>query len=323
MDSGAFWDEEVIQQRHVSWLADPNVRAYVNALIGGERTPMWPLDWFERVVGHARFSRALSIGCGSGALERDLIRRDICETIDAFDASVNSLRLAVATAATEGIHERIRYFAMDFNMPVLPRNVYDVVFFHQAAHHVAKLEKLYRAVLLGLRRGGIVYLDEYVGPSRSDWTHELLAGHNAVYASLPEEVRTAPSLDLPIEPHDESEAVRSSEIEHQLTVGFRTIARRDYGGTILAVLFPWLRPEAVNESIVESLIRADRDAIERGVPSYYALIVAYAKTGIAKQFASINYYFVPKAKRVMRELRALLWRKAEGGRRKPKASPND
>ncbi|HUP48464.1 MAG TPA: hypothetical protein VNA04_06715 [Thermoanaerobaculia bacterium] len=83
-----FWDREVIETRHVSWLEHPLVRDYVNDVIGG-----WPMDWFERRLGRRRFERALSIGCGSGALERDVILRGICRRVDAFDGSVTSLRL--------------------------------------------------------------------------------------------------------------------------------------------------------------------------------------------------------------------------------------
>ena len=44
--AGSFWDREIIEQQHVSWLEHPLVREYVNGLVGG-----WPLDWFQQWLG--------------------------------------------------------------------------------------------------------------------------------------------------------------------------------------------------------------------------------------------------------------------------------
>src|SRR5258708_2950294 len=209
-------------------MAEPAIREYINQSIGGTSSS-WPINWFVEWLDGRRFERALSIGCGTGGFERDLINRDMCSTFDAFDGSVVSLHLAHEEARRAGLGSRIRYFAMDFNEPKLPRNTYDAVFFHQSAHHVGKLEKLFRAVLLALKPGGILYLDEYVGPSRFEWTSDSLAPQEQVYRSLPEELRTTASVPLPIQADDPSEAFRSSEIVEQLEIGFTIRETRPYG----------------------------------------------------------------------------------------------
>lgn len=295
MKSTDFWDREVAAPTHVSWLEDAQVRDYVNTLMGG-----WPLDWFTGWLGSRRFDRALSIGCGTGALERDLIRRGLCRTVDAFDGSVTSLHAAIRAAKDEGALSRIRYFASDFNRPALPGNAYDVVFFHQSAHHVAKLEKLYRAVLGALRPDGLVYLDEYVGPSAPEWNQELLAPHQRVYERLDPSVRSFAAVTLPVKVDDPSEAFRSSEIESQLAVGFDTVARRPYGGTLLSVLFRDLRREAVTPELVRRLIETEKEWLTNGAASYYTLIVARPKSGWRKVLARAHYFLVPKLKRVLR-----------------------
>lgn len=296
-DAGQFWDREILEQSHVSWLEHPLIRAYVNEQIGG-----WPFDWFERWLGGRRFERALSIGCGAGALERDLVRRGICASVDAFDGSVGSLRLAQQEAVAAGMSGRIRYFAGNFNEPVLPRRKYDLVLFHQSAHHVAKLEKLYRAILRSMKPDAILYLDEYVGPSRHDWNDELLAEHRRVFASLPGEVRDGDVLPYPIQDDDPSEAIRSSEIEHQLVFGFKTLERRPYGGTLLSVIFPRLRPGA-GDDIVRRLIDEEKAMLRRGHDSYYKIIVARPRRGLLRPHASLHYFAVPKLKRVVREIK--------------------
>lgn len=299
-DARVFWDREIIAQEFGGWLDDLAIRHYVNALIGGDRM-LWPVEWFERWLGGRTFERALSIGCGGGAFERGLVERGLCRHVDAFDASVTSLHLARKAAAAAGLGDRIRYFAADFNEPVL-RGRYDVVFFQQSAHHVAKLEKLYRALLRVLDPEGVIYLDEYVGPARTEWRDALIAPQRAVYASLPESIRRFERLAFPVMADDPSEAVRSSEIEPQLRVGFRIEERRPYGGTLLSLIVPCLRN--VPDGLVPRLIDEERRLLAAGAPSYYTLIVASPKRGFARVLASMTYWLAPKLKRIGRELRA-------------------
>jgi SAM-dependent methyltransferase len=304
--AGGFWDREIIEQTHASWMHDARVRERINAMIG-ETQPMWPVDWFEQRLGGRKFERALSIGCGTGPLERDLVRRGLCKSVDAFDGSVHSLLIAEREANAAGLGDRIRYFASDFNRPVLPRRRYDIVFFHQSLHHVGKLEKLYRAVMLSLKPGGYLYLDEYVGPSRTDWNDALVAPHRAVFATLPEQLRTADALPLPIQPDDPSEALRSGEIMEQLRIGFDVESLRGYGGNLLSVLFPMIDWRRAPAELMPELMR-EEDNMLTTEPSYYAIVVARPAHGLRKLYASWRWFLEPKLKRVAREVRARIGR---------------
>jgi SAM-dependent methyltransferase len=297
-----FWDREVIEQQHVAWMDVQPVRLYINRTIGhGEL--LWPLELLERFLKGRTFNRALSIGCGAGALERQLIKRGLCRTCDAFDGSVVSLHTARKEAEREGVGDRIRYFAANFNEPALPHAKYDIVFFHQSAHHVAKLEKLFRAVMNALTPDGLVYLDEYVGPSRFDWATrpELLAKHRRLFASIPKRLRAVETLHPPIQVDDPSEAIRSSEIEPQLRIGFDIAGRQPYGGGILSVLMPNLRINDLDDATLNDLIEHDRRAT-----AFYTLIAATPKRGIRGAVARARYWFEPKAKRVLIGIRQKL-----------------
>lgn len=300
--AGRFWDREVAEHSHVSWMADPNVREYINTAIGGSE-PLWPLDWLTRQLGGRRFKRGLSIGCGDGAMERDLIRRGLCQSVDAFDASLHSLHLARTAANEEGWSGRIRYFAADFNEPRLARSTYDLVVFQQSMHHVAKLEKLLREVLLALTPDGLLYIDEYVGPSRHEWTFEHIAAQEAVYQTLPREIRFVDTLPLPIQPDDPSEAVRSGEIVPQLEVGFEFLERRDYGGNLLSIFFPAIDWKAAPPDLVPRLIDSERAILKNGDPSYCTVALLKPKRGLAKQHARFHYFAKPKLQRIGREIR--------------------
>jgi SAM-dependent methyltransferase len=243
-------------------------------------------------------------------VERILVRRGLAASVVAFDGSMASLHIAKIAAKEEGVDDRIHYFAADFNKPALPSGRYDLVLFHQSAHHVEKLERLFRAVLRTMQPDGILYLDEYIGPSRSDWTEELFAPHRRFYATLPRALHAVDVLHYPIQGNDPSEAFRSSEIESQLAVGFETLARRPYGGSLLAVIYPNLRRDRLDEATIRMLIAAERQLLDRGMPSYYAVLVLRPRRGLRKIYARAHYFAVPKLKRIGREIRKLLTAKA-------------
>jgi len=286
-------------------MAEPAVRGYVNTLISGNPLS-WPRDWFKEGLGGRRMHAGLSIGCGTGPLERDLIQRDSCSHIDAFDGSLHSLEVARELAMRAGVADRIHYHFGDFNEPTLPRRRYDIVFFHQSAHHVGKLEKLYRAVLRALKPDGLLYLDEYIGPSRTDWCDDLVRPHRQYFTRIPAEARLFDELPLPIHPDDPSEALRSSEIVPQLEHGFRILEKRAYGGTLLSVIFPAVRWSTASSKLVREMIAAEKQLLIAGHAPYHAIIVATPKRGCAGLYASIRYFFAPKLRRVRWEIMSRL-----------------
>ncbi|HYH44071.1 MAG TPA: class I SAM-dependent methyltransferase [Thermoanaerobaculia bacterium] len=282
---------------------EPLIRQAVHARIGGA-TPASAGDWFVARLNGRTFERGLSIGCGVGNLEREAIRRNVCASIDAFDASLGSLLAARRAADEEGFSDRIRYFASDFNRPALPRDTYDIVFANQSLHHVGKLEKLFRALLRAMKPGAVLYLDEYIGPSRTDWNDDVIAPHRAAFAALPAAARTSAVLPLPIQADDPSEAVRSSEILPQLAIGFDFEEVRDYGGNLLAVLYPLIDWSRVPDEAKARLIAEDGEWAKQG--SYHAVVVGRPVTGPRRLYASARWCLEPKAKRALFEVRRRL-----------------
>jgi SAM-dependent methyltransferase len=295
-EATAFWDTPggVPEVRASEcWLAKPFIRDYVNASIGGG-APLWPVAWFKAVFPR-RFRRGLSVGCGGGALERGLLTFDVCETIDAFDGAVGSLQDARRDARAQGWESRLRYFAADFNTVSLPREAYDVIFFNQSLHHVARLEYLFRQVLRALKPDGVLYADEYVGPSRHQWWSPAELGiHQAIYALLPPAWRCFERVPPPVEYTDPSEAIRSAEIIPQLRIGFDIEHRRDYGGTLLSILVPVIDWSEAPEDFQHSLIKAERELLAAGAQTYLTVIVARPKRGILRLRAALRYFIEPK-----------------------------
>lgn len=269
-----FWSEAAAAGGITTWLAEPEVRKYVNELVSGS-CDQWPTDWFNGRFGS--FGHGLSIGCGNGALERDVLTKGICQSMRAVDLSQEALRQATQLAAQAAI-TGVTYRRADFNRFKLPRNAFEIVFFHQSMHHVANLEHCLAQVRRALVPGGLLYADEYVGPSRSQWNKKALAEANRIFARLPQRLRRGDHIPLPIEERDPSEAIRSAEIIGQLRKRFDIIEKRDYGGNILALVYPLVRWDDIDDNnrreVLTTLIEADRRQLCNGADSYYTLIVA-------------------------------------------------
>jgi len=314
--AAAFWDRELHQPTHNSWMENPEVRTYINGSLGGR----WPLGWLQHEYPGIRFRRALSIGCGSGALERDLILRGLCDRVDAFDGSIVSIFAARASAKSEGMQDRLRYFVADFNfLRFMDVDVkYDCIFFHQSLHHVAKLERLFRRLLPILSKGGMLYLDEYFGPSRADWNERLIAELRTVYDDLPPDARLHDELPLPIQMDDPSEAIRSGEILTQLRIGFEIERMEGYGGNVISVLYPTTNWQAAPPSLLAKLINLDQQFARKDGP-YYAIIVARPKRGVKRLLGWARYYFAPKWQILKEEMRRRFLRTPSAA--PPRSSP--
>jgi len=184
----------------------------------------------------------------------------------------------------------------------LSQRTYDIVFFHQSLHHVARIEGLLEQVTHALTKKGLVYLDEYIGPSRTEWSDERIAGHRAIYDRLPEHVKMTSQLPLPIQADDPSEAIRSGEILAKLKELFKIVAFRGYGGNLLSVVFPNLRRDELNDDVVHELIEADRNLVQAEGKPYYAVMLATPKRGVRGMLARARYWLEPKVKRIINEL---------------------
>jgi len=174
------------------------------------------------------------------------MRLGLCHHIEGTDASEGAVALARGRAKAAGLE--IAYRVEDANEAELPRSRYDLVLVKQALHHFSRLEHVLDQVRQCLRPGGWLALNEYVGPSRFQWTDLQLSIMNTLLVTLPESLRRVGAAGSPVRQrverpspqqvseHDPSEAVRSSDVLALVEERFEIVARRDAGGTVLAPL---------------------------------------------------------------------------------------
>lgn len=270
------WSRRLAAGGTRTFMHEPVVRRRINARITGD-PDLWPMDYFARRCAGRVFARGLSLGCGEGALERDVRRRGLVGELEGLELAAELVELARAKAAEEGL-KGLTYRQADLGEEELPSARHDIVLVHQALHHFENLDFCLSQARRSLRPGGLFYVDEYVGPSRNHWSAARLEPLRQIYAGLPPAVRRARKLRAPIDKLDPSEAIRSAEILYFLEKHFEIVERRDYGGQILAVLYPNLErgemSQAEWETLLTRLLDAEEELARAGLPPFYTWILA-------------------------------------------------
>lgn len=275
----------------LSWDAHPVTQEYINRRVTGNPNEGW-LEFVKRRFVPAGATRGLSLGCGSGILERHALSIHLCRAIDACDLSREALDVAERVASDGGLSDRLVYFECDLNTAILEPNKYGICFSSAAMHHVENLEHALFQVKKALRPDGLFVLMEYVGPSRFQWSEKVQLLMERLMTILPEPYRrslkapgfvrwnlTRPSVDAVVSA-DPSEAVRSGEILDQLGRFFKVVYSAPIGGTLLQFLLADIvgnfRPEdPIDRALLQLLILLEETLVDEGViPADFAMIVA-------------------------------------------------
>ena len=271
------------EQEAAFWMAHPPIRAYVNRAISGSAS-IWPVEWFcQRFSDRLPWDSAVVVGCGTGGLERDLLGKGAARKIIGVDMVSAPLEYANQAAKEAGLGASLDYVHSDGRefLRNHPRR-FDAVIFHASLHHFDRMAEITELAKVSLKTGGCLYLDEYVGPSMSEWNILRLLLPNLAYYALPSRVRRPGLVRTPINPDDPTEAICSSDILPEVNSRFRTLVKRDYGGNLLSLIFPNLRrpgsgegapSDAVFACAVSRLIRFEKILL-RTVASHHTLLIA-------------------------------------------------
>jgi SAM-dependent methyltransferase len=177
------------------WWQSPVVLAHVNRLVCGDALPGPWAGLNRRLAALAPdggFARAISIGCGNGVKEIELLRLGIVERFDLFEISAERVAQGAAMAARLGLSGRARFVVGDAFAEAVDGS-YDLVYWNNALHHMLDVPAAVRRSHALLRTGGVFAMDDFVGPARFQWTDVNLDVANRVRALLPEDALHDPA----------------------------------------------------------------------------------------------------------------------------------
>ncbi|MGQ0671628.1 MAG: class I SAM-dependent methyltransferase [Hyphomicrobium sp.] len=234
---GAHWNQRVKEERPIRWMTHPWVASKVNQLVGGIDSAAWGDGLVARLrqtfAGSLPFRRGISVACGKGLIELELVKSGLVQSFDCFDFAAERIAEGEKRARRAGLENRVRYSSADAFAAVEALGQYDLVYWRNAIHHMTDTKAALGWSARCLARGGVLYLDDYVGPSRFQYSDRLLADVNEVRAALPERLlaRRAPKrgyyprkMPRPVEADvirvDPSEAADSANIMAGLLLHF-------------------------------------------------------------------------------------------------------
>jgi SAM-dependent methyltransferase len=122
--------------------------------------------------------------------------------------------------------------------------LFDTIISVGAFHHMKNFEYIFPQLNKILRTDGVIYADEYVGPSKWRFSKFIVDIINQLLKSLPEEliacrkeVKREDFYNLWKSSNDPSEAIRSDELDSMLKKYFSLVEETPFGGTLLQPFF--------------------------------------------------------------------------------------
>jgi len=230
------------------WYDIPAVKKRWNCLISGDKD----VDLRYYVASKYLHGRenlcTMSLGCGTGGKEIQWARLGVFERIDAYDLSEKRIRDAAHRASEDGLDEVVKFFVADVHNIEVPDKHYDVIIAEHALHHFPHLNKVMNEVKRWLKPSGYFIVNDFVGPSRMQYTERQLEVVNGLLSILPKRYRrnwkTGTIKDRCYRPrrlimmlNDPSEGIESQDILPLLHREFDILELKPYGGTVLNLLF--------------------------------------------------------------------------------------
>jgi SAM-dependent methyltransferase len=278
-----------------AWIGIPQVHLNFNYLMTGSRDVYWVVRLRERHFPSGDAGDALSLGCGDGHLDRIFKNCGFrFQSLTGIDLSPRAIERAQELAEQMELAPQIRYLAENLNQSRLPAAAFDFIYFFQSLHHIEALEHVLTECRRALRPGGVMMVNEFVGPSRFQWSARQVEMANGLITLLPDHLRRdlrtgrlkttaiCPTIDEMIA-GDPSEAVRSAEIEPLLKEYFHVVDEWNWGGTLNYLVFENIagnfNPEDMyHKSIIELLIHHENVLVREGIlPSNFKVFVAKHK----------------------------------------------
>jgi ubiquinone/menaquinone biosynthesis C-methylase UbiE len=215
---------------------------YGNRCFGNTGSEYGWLSWLYRVYGNPRPRCVLEIGSGNGDLLLDLRRMNLADQYVGMDVSAVAVQVS-QQKATEAGFSNLRFEVGDLNKLELAPQCYDMILAQMCIHHIENLEHLFAQVARALTPNGLFAINDYVGPSRWQFTRTQILLANALLYCLPDRLKVShpegnikgqlkrPTIHEMLA-MDASEAVRSEEILRVFKQYFSVERQIDYGGSV-------------------------------------------------------------------------------------------
>jgi SAM-dependent methyltransferase len=245
------------------WWAIPAVNRRWNNFASGDPSVSFPQHVARKWLAGRSDLRALSLGSGAGGNEIIWAGLGIFDHITGIEISPEPVDHATRRAKELGLDDTLSFRAADVRELAGLEEKFDVILGLQSLHHFDRLDDTMELIADLLTPKGLLVVDEFVGPTRFQWTSSQIRAANSMLAMLPDERRrlpdgrikrkvTRPSL-MSMRLDDPSEAVDASNLLPALRRRFTVLEEMPYGGTVLHLAL---------SGIAQNFLDEDPDTLE-------------------------------------------------------------
>jgi SAM-dependent methyltransferase len=223
-----------------------------------------------------KFEHGLTLGCGAGRCERELIRSGVCRTFHGIDVSANAIIAAREIAKEQNLP--LTYEVADLNFVELPEKTFDLVVAQTCLHHILFLERVAEQVWRSLKADGYLWIHDFIGETQQQHDLGRLRIINQILAILPEKFRKnkttgrlVTEIKRPEPGHLASpfESIRSSEIVPVFQRWFTIEWKLEFDAFLRLVVPQGTRAAYLEnedtKALFETLILLDDFCIKEGV----------------------------------------------------------
>ena len=281
-------------QIYADWGDHPTVfKAVMRECFGNENHDFF--TYLQTHYPHCQTAHALSLCCGDGSFEAQLIQKGVFERITGLDISAERIKYGQGQVEAGYLSKQMTFLQQDVNLGDFGEACFEVVFAKAGLHHIENLELAFAGIKRCLKPGGLFVAIDFFGPTRFQWTDERLHACNwfwehRVSPTLQSNVdrsRTQPIARPSIESMinmDPSEAVRYSDIMSNIESNFNVLENFALGGTVMNLLLYGERVNRFNEkdpfhnAILEEAVLYERELLNNGkLSSDFRFVIATSK----------------------------------------------
>lgn len=294
--TGKYWNDFVDAQKEI------------NRRATGDPTLLW-YDHFFRT--HKKFKKVLMLNCGNGWPEREMLDKGYLEGAEVIGVDYSKDLLAEARDKAKGLP--FRYYYMDINEDEFPEDGFDLVINHAAAHHIAKLDKVFQQLVSIMKPNGLFLNYDYVGAHRNQYPLEQwqqVFELNRTLSPTARQYLSYPHLPTMLAT-DPSEAVHSELIIPTMKRYFSFQSYTPIGG---ALAYPILTHN-------EALQKASRTVVKTAIHKIMTADAAYlAKDHEHTMFA---YWVAKPSKTILSDTKTIEAYKKDESKREKIAAKNN
>ena len=221
------------------------------------------------------FEHGLTLGCGTGRCERDLLSKGVGLSFHGIDISEAAIAKAREIAKEQNLP--LTYEVADLNFVRLPEKTFDLVVAQTCLHHILFLEHVAEQIWHSLKGNSYLWIHDFIGETQFQYDPKRVSIANKILQALPEKLKKNKITGRLIEEIKRPEpgrlgspfeSIRSSEIVPVFQRWFTVEWKLEFDAFLRLVVPPGTRAAYLEnedtKALFEVLMLLDRLCIEEG-----------------------------------------------------------